>query len=319
MNRSSNLCLRYTSAIQLAIVIGLTIAGCGQRRNTGETAQSDSAAEVGYLSSIEEWRAERIAALTAPSGWLNLAGLYWLEEGANSFGGEGYNVIHFPAGTTAMHLGVFILRDGSVRAELNPHAEVLVDSLPLPDVQVRTDADGEPTMFRRGRLEWYLIERNGRVGIRLRDHASPALREFKGIDAFPTDPSWALPARFEAHEEPQSLQVPNALGYTSEQSSPGSLLFERQGREYRLEVMGSGEDFFIVFGDDTNGLETYGGGRFLVVAAPDVQGMTVIDFNKAYNPPCAFTPYATCPLPPEANKLALAVRAGEKSYSSAQH
>ncbi len=182
-------------------------------------------------------------------------------------------------------------------------------------VTLASDADEDTTMLRRGSLLFYLIRRGDRLGVRVKDSQSEARRNFRGLDYFPIDPGWRIEARFEPYDPPKSISVPNVLGQDNAEKSPGAVVFEHGGKTYRLDpVLERGEtDYFVIFGDRTNGNETYGAGRFLYVKPP-VDGRTVIDFNKAYNPPCVFTEYATCPLPPPQNKLPIRIEAGEKEY-----
>jgi uncharacterized protein (DUF1684 family) len=170
-------------------------------------------------------------------------------------------------------------------------------------------------------LSWFVIERFGQYGVRLRDSAAPAFREFDGIDRYPTDAGWRILGRFEPYDPPKEIPAPNVLDVPSTSNSPGAVVFEVDGEEYRLDVTGdpASRRFSVVFGDETNGGETYGGGRFLSVDAPSEGDWIVIDFNRAYNPPCVFTAFATCPLPPPQNKLALRVEAGEKMYFGGAH
>ena len=171
-------------------------------------------------------------------------------------------------------------------------------------------------MLRRGSLLFYLIRRGDKIGVRVKDSQSEARRNFRGLDYFPIDPGWRIEARFEPYDPPRSISVPNVLGQDNDEKSPGAIVFEHGGKTYRLDpVLEPGEtDYFVIFGDRTNGKTTYGAGRFLYVAPP-VGGKTVIDFNKAYNPPCVFTDFATCPLPPPQNKLPIPVEAGEEEYA----
>ena len=166
-----------------------------------------------------------------------------------------------------------------------------------------------------------MIERQDLVGIRLKDTANAAIAQFQGIDTFPVDVAWSIPARFDRYDPPKDIEVPNILGYVSRQPSPGAVVFRVDEVRYRLDVTGDpgASSFFVTFGDATNGRETYGGGRFLAVVAPDERGRTHIDFNLAYNPPCVFTAFATCPLPPPQNRLPIRIEAGEKMYSGAAH
>ncbi len=186
---------------------------------------------------------------------------------------------------------------------------------PVLSLDLVSDAGGKPTVLEHRSLSFYVIERGERVGVRLKDAESEVLREFTGIDHYPVDPAWRLEARFEPFAEPRMIPVPDITGDVSEQPSHGRVVFSLAGAEQSLAPLGPPEgELFLVFGDETNGEETYGGGRFLYVGPPDAEGRLRVDFNKAYNPPCVFTPYATCPLPPPGNRLPLAVRAGEKNF-----
>ena len=178
-----------------------------------------------------------------------------------------------------------------------------------------SDAGEAATRLRTGSVLFYVIERAGKLAVRVKDSQSEARREFHGLEYFPIDPSWRIEARFEPYDPPRPISVPNVLGHQDTEKSPGALVFERAGQTYRLDpVLERGEtDYFVIFGDATNGKETYGAGRFLYVKPP-VDGKTIIDFNKAYNPPCVFTDYATCPLPPAQNRMKVRVEAGEKEY-----
>jgi uncharacterized protein (DUF1684 family) len=172
-----------------------------------------------------------------------------------------------------------------------------------------------PPSPRLASLQWQVIQRQDLIGIRLRDTANAAIREFQGIESFPVSIDWRIPARFDRYDPPRVIEVPNVLGQISEQPSPGAVVFRVGGERLRLDVTGNpeGDSFSIVFGDMTNGIETYGGGRFLEVEAPDEEGRLFIDFNRAYNPPCVFTAFATCPLPSRENNLSVRIEAGEKS------
>jgi len=274
-------------------------------------------ADQAYKEEIDGWHARRVANLTKPDGWLSLAGRFWLEEGENRFGSDAGNPVRFPEGRAPARMGSFFLEKGVVRVRILP--EVLVtaaDSSRVQETIMQDDAGGSPTILRYGTLSWHVIRRGERFAIRLRDSAHKNLKNFQGIERYPVDPAWRLKAKFVPYEPAKKLRIVNVVGQVEEQACPGALLFTLRGVEYRLDVLdeGPGEPFFVIIADETSGEETYGGGRFLYVARPDSAGETIIDFNKAYNPPCSFTPYATCPLPPEQNRLPIAIRAGEKRY-----
>jgi len=291
-------------------------------RDTARTpaaAASSSGARSSYPAQIEAWRASRVASLTAPDGWLSVVGLFWLEEGDNPVGSAPGSRVALPAGTPP-RLGVIRLEGGRATLRATPGAGVSVDGRAAGAEEVlRSDADaGEkgPTVVATGSVRFYVISRQGRLAARVKDPDSAARARFHGLTYFPIDPSWRIDARFEENASPATVAVPNVLGAETSERSPGTVVFERGGKTYRLTpVLEQGEtDYFVIFGDATNGHDTYGAGRFLYVAPPK-DGRTVIDFNKAYNPPCVFTDYATCPLPPPGNRLPIRVEAGEKEYA----
>lgn len=281
----------------------------------------DPKADAGYVNKIETWHKNRIASLTKPDGWLSLAGLFWLKEGRNTFGSASTNDIRFPEGKAPDTIGSFFLENGKVTVQIKSGVEVLENGSPVKSATLRNDAEGSPTILSWNTLSWFIIKRGDQYGVRLRDSDNPPLKNFKGIDLFPIDSHWRIQARFEPYDSARTIAVPTVLGTINEEHSPGALVFEIKGKTYRLDpVVEPGEDqYFVIFADQTNGAETYGAGRFLLVNKPDKDGTTIIDFNMAYNPPCAFTPYATCPMPPDQNRLPVRITAGEKAYQGAGH
>lgn len=265
------------------------------RRAAFFLAMALSAAST-YQSEIAQWREKREAALKADDGWLTVAGLYWLKQGTNTFGRSAANSIVLPDGPP--QAGAFELRDGRVRA-IPSGREILPDSADI---------------VRVGRLSLLLIQRGDRFAIRLKDPESRYRRAFNGLEYFPANEAYRVTARFVA--EPKKVPILNIIGQTEESECPGYAVFQLHGQELKLypilEEPGAKELFYI-FKDQTSGSETYGAGRFLYSDLPQ-NGQVVLDFNKAYSPPCAFTPYATCPLPPPENRLAVRIEAGEKKY-----
>ena len=269
-----------------------------------------------HASEIEAWQARRVEGLKAPDGWLSVIGLDWLEPGENSFGSDSANTVVFPAiAGVPGRVGSFFLEGDVVRMQVEPGVpvtnegeEVLSLTLYSPDVR-------RPPSPRLASLRWQVIQRQELIGIRLRDTADAAIEAFEGIESFPVSLDWRIPASFDRYDPPRVIEVPNVLGQISEQPSPGAVVFRVGGKRLRLDVTGDpdGDSFSIVFGDETNGMESYGGGRFLEVEAPDEEGRLFIDFNRAYNPPCVFTAFATCPLPTPENRLPVRIEAGEKS------
>lgn len=297
-------------ALKKRLVLGLIAAGF-----LSLTARGDD-----YTAQIRQWHKGRIERLTQPDSWLSLAGLFWLHEGENSFGSDAANDIRFPKKAPAF-IGVFVLRDSAVSVRVNDGVTVTHEGEPVKELALKSDISGEPTILRHGALLWYIIDRDGKMGVRLKDTESENIAAFQGIELFRIDPAWRFEARLDTLNAPKTLNIPTVLGTVSKESCPGALVFEYRGAQYRLYPVGeAGDDnYFLIFADETNGDETYGAGRFLVVPAADENGRTVVDFNKAYNPPCAFTPYATCPLPPRGNRLPFKVTAGEKAYAGGHH
>lgn len=267
-----------------------------------------------YRQEIDSWHKKRLQSLKNPDGYLSLAGLFSLVEGTNRFGSAADNDMVFPDGTPP-RAGAFIVTDGAVRVEVAQGVQITENDAPVKSAELKSDSEGGPTVLAMGTLRFYVIDRSGSLYVRLKDHNSEALKHFEGIDRFPVEPEWRVEARFEPYDPPKIILVPNVLGGEFEELCPGRVLFEVAGEACILEPMSASDGrLFFVFGDGTSGLETYGGGRFLKADPPSDDGIVVLDFNKSYNPPCAFTPFATCPLPHTANLLTVRVEAGEKSW-----
>jgi uncharacterized protein len=269
-----------------------------------------TSADPAHVATVEAWRAERYRRLRNEIGWLTLAGLGWLRPGVNRIGTASNADVILPGGPPVA--GTITVPEGG-----NPTADgdFLHEGAPVRDLALTSDLDGEPTLLELGALRLCLIDRGGRLGIRTWDTQSTARSEFDGIDHWPVDPAW----RVMAHLEPtpgRVIEVPDVLGDIESEGSPGDLVFEVDGAARRLQALPGGEagELWLVFGDATNGDETYGGGRFLYTDPPDPDGTFVLDFNRAYNPPCVFSPFATCPLPWPANRLPIRIEAGERAY-----
>lgn len=266
-----------------------------------------------YIAEIAEWHQKRIERLKQDNNWLNLVGLYWLEEGENSLGSATDNKIIFPE-ESPERIGTLSLIDSSINFTVETGVIVTHEDNPVTEIILKEDLTGEPKVLTSGRFRWYIIKRGERYGIRLRDLEAPILKEFKGIERYPTNSDWKFEAKFEPYDPPKKIMVPTILGTTEENNSPGALIFYKGGNEYKLDALESRTGYFIIFADETSGDETYGAGRFLYTGMQDSSGTVILDFNKAYNPPCVFTKYATCPLPPKQNYLHLEITAGEKMW-----
>ncbi|MGB5814078.1 MAG: DUF1684 domain-containing protein [Thermoanaerobaculia bacterium] len=272
-----------------------------------------------YSQEIEAWRQDRVDRLTADDGWLTLIGLFWLSEGKNSMGSDPSNTVIFPVGKAPPHAGLIYVSGQKLRLEAEPSARIVHHGEPVTTLPLLADTQGEPTILESGNISFYVIERDKRFGVRMKNPSHPARAEFRGIDHYPVSPDWRVVARFEAYKPPKEIPIPTELGTISHQVSWGAIIFELEGQELKLDVLAEpgAEELFIIFADKTTGAETYGGGRYLYAAAPDESGTVIVDFNKAYNPPCVFTTFATCPLPPRQNRLPVRVEAGEKVYRKA--
>jgi len=269
----------------------------------------------GYVEEIESYRDQREQRLRAEDGWLSLIGLFWLEPGANAFGGDPRVPIPLPPDAAPPRAGALVLEGESVRLVPEPGVEIVIDGRPAGERILRDDGEGTPDILRLGRLQMYVIVRGGRRAVRVKDPQSEARREFHGLDFFPIDPAYRVEGRLVPYEQPEPRQIATVAGTTETMLAPGIVEFEIGGVRSILEpfVDEAGQrDLFIIFKDETSGAETYGAGRFLSAKLDGER--VVLDFNKAYNPPCAFTPFATCPLPPPRNRLDVAIRAGERAY-----
>ena len=278
--------------------------------------RAGSPARPDLAASTRAWHEARIARLTAEDGWLTLVGLHWLKEGANRFGSASTNEVAFPA-SAPNQVGTFLRRGSIVSVTIEPGQMLQMNGKPFGGGILRSDAEGSPDVLELARLRFYVIKRGDKIGIRVKDPQAEARRNFHGIETYPPSASWRLEARFEPAAAPRTLAVPNVLGTVEEMPSPGTAVFTWNGAEYRLDpVVEPGSDkLFFIFGDATNRTETYGAGRFLYADMPR-DGKVILDFNQAYNPPCAFSTFATCPLPPRQNRLPVRVEAGEKRYDN---
>jgi len=288
----------------------------GTAANASATSAAAGAASAdAYAKEIDDWHAGRVSRLRSDTGWLTVSGLLWLKEGPQPAGSGESNDVRFPA-SAPKRIGVFERRGKTVRFKAEPGVNVTADGHPATDLEIKSDAEGgKPTMLQTGTFTFFAIDRDVRMAIRVRDTEAKARKAFTQIDRWPVASKNRVEARWEPFAAPTKLPVPTILGTIDQSDSPGIAAFEYEGQQLRLQpiVEGDSKQLFFIFADATSGKESYGAGRFLY-ADPPKDGKIVLDFNKAYNPPCAFTAYATCPLPPEGNRLAVAVRAGEKNY-----
>lgn len=273
-----------------------------------------------YRNETEAWRTNRAAKLTAPDSWLSLIGLHWLSTGENTVGSAPGNSVQLSAGPA--HFATLTLAaDGKVAMTPAPGAGVEVDGQQATaGVELKYGAAGKPTLVRCGTVSFLVIKRGEKVGLRVRDSESTRRRNFAGLDWYPVDPAWRIEATWVPYTPHREIMITNVLGQTSLMSVPGKAVFTREGRTYELTPVEEGPDepLFFIMADATSGAETYGASRFLYADRP-VGDKVILDFNRAQNPPCAFTPFATCPLPPKENRLPIAITAGEKNYPGEHH
>jgi len=269
-----------------------------------------------YEKEIMAYRKIRIDSLQHENGYLNLSGLFWLKEGENTIGADPKNDFVFPAEHSDSFLGTIILNKGVVTFKSNEANQVF--SLGQPANNVIIYQDKKALVLAHKSLRWFIIKRGEKYALRLRDLEGEYVRNFKGIDYFSIDSSWRIKSKFVATHG-KKLNITDITGRNYLEDSPGELHFTIKGKKFKLEAGGTIDEFFIVFGDLSNKKTTYGGGRFLYASAPDKEGNVILDFNKSLNPPCEFTPFATCPLPTKKNRMNLEITAGEKSKGILSH
>jgi len=274
-----------------------------------------------HRASVEQVRARREASLRDPMGWVSLVGLHWLHAGEQRFGSDPGNEIVLRAAEGAVPPTAGSLEVDGDRVVVHPSdrgltvgGQSVADGLELSD----EESEDGPTILELGSLRAYLIRRGaGRLALRVKDIAAPALREFKGLDYFPIDRGWRVMGRLDPAPPAATITVPDIVGDVLAEATPGVVGFELGGAVHRLHALAAQPGhLWLVFGDATNGGETYDGGRFLVTGPVRPDDSVEIDFNLAYNPPCVFSPHATCPLPPEGNRLSLRVEAGERMWTA---
>lgn len=293
------------SSVIIFLSFLILISGCSSQKDKGDPE---------YIQSIKNWHNHRVENLKKENGWLNLAGLYWLKPGKNTFGSDTSNDIVFPKDKAPAFIGTFELENDSVTVNINPNVVVTNNGNKVTEMSLKSDMTDNPTVLASGSLRWFVIQRSEKVGIRLRDLDAPLLKEFHNINTFPINEDYKVEAKLIPYNPPKIITIPSIIGTKEEDTVKDALQFQLKGQTFTLDPVTEGNEYFIIFADETSGNETYGAGRFLYAAIPDSSGKTILDFNKAYNPPCSFTDYATCPLPPKENYMHIKLTAGEETY-----
>lgn len=289
----------------------LLLALCALAALDDTAGNATPAISEAYQKSFNQWKAELVAGRR--QNWLTLVGLFWLKEGANNFGSDASNSIILPESSTSAHAGAFTLHGGQVKLQMSWTSKAQVDGKPVTTAALQSDETENPTVVSLGSLRMHLIKRGSRLGIRVKDLNNPAAKSYTGPVFYPLNTAYRVTAKWLPAAGKQTVNVPDVLGDTTPVPIAGTAVFQLDGHEYRLTDIGgdASKGLFFVFNDLTKKTDTYPGGRFLETD-PVKNGSVVIDFNYAYNPPCSVTPYATCPLAPPENRLAVSVPAGEK-------
>ena len=293
---------------QLVLILALTFSAISCETKESQISAKDHAEEV------ELWYQERVSSLKSDEGWLNLIGLYWLEEGETTFGSGLESGFRLEADGFPDLIGVFTLEGDKVFFVPRTDSVFIGENEVKGKVKVFDAGTQEFEKLTYNSLRWNIIKRADAYGVRLRDLETAAVTQFEDIERYPVDLDWRLEAKFVPYVPIREIPITNVLGQTTPNPSPGYLEFEKEGRTFKIDALDEGDQLYLIIADNTSGGETYGGGRYMYVKKPTSGDKVILDFNKAYNPPCVFTPHATCPLPPRQNILDLAITAGEKTF-----
>lgn len=299
---------QLTICFNLMLLSAFFLTSC-----TGDRHADRGSAPVteNYEQTIADWKEYRVNVLKGPTNWLRLHNIYWLNEGENSFGSGSDVDIRFPDGSIDENAGIFTLRDGQVFMQVNEPVTITHEGEPVSDFLL---FDGENRLHAEHKqLEWFVDSRGDQHGIRLYNKDNPAADAFTGFPFFPLQPEWHLHAEFIPNNEQTTITVDNVLGEQIDRVSPGNIRFSIDVNLFDVIAFEANSGLFIMFSDHTSGEETYHAGRYMIIPFPDENNQTLIDFNRAYNPPCAFHTLTTCQLPPLQNRLDVAITAGEKT------
>jgi len=307
-------------AVGAATVVTVMAMGCSKPessspRGPSPESRAPNPAVDPYRAEIERFRQAREAKLTSDTGWLTIAGLHFLTQPETTVGSGAANDVVLPGGTPT-RVGAFVLaKDGRVSVRLEPRVDVsLLDGKTFSGGPIKSDGEGPPDRLVLGDVQVWVHQSGERPAIRIRDKNNPLRKAFTGMKWYPVNEAYRVEGTYEPYDKPKAVQVPNLLGDIDTMTSPGTVSFSLGGKTMRMSAVTENDtEFWFIFRDLTSADETYPAARFLYTPRP-VDGKVTVDFNKAENPPCAFNPYATCPLPPEENRLQVRVEAGEKIY-----
>jgi len=303
----------------LALLVLVTTVACRQAPVPASTAPLSDAKVTAvdpYRADVEKFRQQREAKLTSDTGWLTIAGLYFLTKEQTTVGSAADNDVVLPA-SAPPRLGTFVLaKNNKVSVKLEPGVNVtLLDGKPFAGGPIKSDGEGSPDRLVTGDVQVWIHQSGERPAVRVRDKNNHLRKVFTGMKWYPVNTAYRVEGTFVPFDKPKTFQVPNMLGDIDTMDSPGHVTFTLNGKEHNmLAITEDEENFWFIFRDLTSGEETYPAARFLYTGRPDANGKVTLDFNRAENPPCAFNPYATCPLPPPENRLQVRVEAGEKIY-----
>lgn len=297
--------MKFGSTILLT-ALSIFFISCGNS-NLGPKPLPDN-----YEQLHQEWLDYRISALTDTTDWLRLQNLIWFNEGENSFGSGDQQDVQFPDNSIPENAGTFILDDGEVTMVVNNGVDIRHDGEPVDTLLMVGEGVDERIHATYGALTWFIDSRGDQRGVKVFSMDTPKADQFDGFPAYPLQQQWYHTARFTPHPEGTTIEIANVLGEVNETKSPGTVEFQIDGELYSIDALESSSGLFLMFTDSTNRTETYQAGRYMITDPPGDDGLVTLDFNKAYNPPCAFNPYTTCQLPPPQNRLDVAIPAGEK-------
>ena len=307
--------MKPTKVLMAMILASTMLGACSEPPVDPAIEAAAKTQKTAYEKEIADWREGRLQRLTKPNSWLALVGMHWIEVGKTRVGAAADNGTRLAAGPPKIGL-VSLDRDGNIEFTPEAGAEILIDGQPASGpVKLISDADGTPTVvgFNKGDARFIVIKRGGKYALRVHDALAPTRMNFPGIPSFDVDPAFRFNARFTAHPPGKKIDIVNILSMVEPMDNPGTVTFEKDGKSFTLEAVDEGDHkLFLIYADRTSGHESYAAARFLYAEYPDATGMTVVDFNKGYNPPCAFSQFSTCPMPPLSNRLDLAITAGEK-------